>query len=264
MRQRKQTERQLSESSKSGNARLEKTKLQRFEYREILRSQIRPAPYNPREITDYGRKLLRDGIERFGCVEPLVWNEKTGNLIAGHQRLSVLDSEEGYPENKPDYAVGVAVVSMSDTMEKQLNVLLNNPAAQGAFEKDSLFALLSEFKVEDLSDFGLTKMDLEMEFGELPEFAVAPGKEAEAPAEQPNVSETESAAEEEIRQIKERKLKARQDARSAPSNDADYYLMVCFNSRADKERFLESKRYPLETLYLSFEEWQEAMKNQPS
>jgi hypothetical protein len=261
MRQHKQTEQQLSESSKNSNARLEKTKLQRFEYREILRSQIRPAPYNPREITDYGRKLLRDGIERFGCVEPLVWNEKTGNLIAGHQRLSVLDAEEGYPENRQDYAVGVAVVAMSEKMEKQLNVLLNNPAAQGFFEKDSLFALLSEFNVEDLSDFGFSKMDLEIEFGELPEFAVPPGKEAESSTDQPIASETERATAEEIRQIKERKLKARQDARSAPSNDADYYLMVCFNSRADKERFLESKRYPPETLYLSFDEWKTVLNS---
>lgn len=35
------------------------------------------------------QKIARS-IEKYGCVEPIIWNEKTGNVIGGHQRLKVL------------------------------------------------------------------------------------------------------------------------------------------------------------------------------
>ena len=56
-------------------------------------SELQPAPYNPRlELTrdDPHYRKLKRSIERFGLVEPLLWNKRTGFLVGGHQRLRVL------------------------------------------------------------------------------------------------------------------------------------------------------------------------------
>jgi hypothetical protein len=49
-----------------------------------------PAPYNPRTISSEALAGLRGSVERFGLVEPVVWNRRTGRVVGGHQRLKVL------------------------------------------------------------------------------------------------------------------------------------------------------------------------------
>ena len=54
---------------------------------------IRPAAYNPRVTLKPGDKdyeALKNSLERFGVAEPLIVNEHTGNLVAGHKRSNVL------------------------------------------------------------------------------------------------------------------------------------------------------------------------------
>lgn len=65
-------------------------------------SRIKPAVYNPRkdlkpDDTEY-RRLVRS-LDEFGCVEPLVWNQRTGNLVGGHQRFKVLVAQ-GKPADR--------------------------------------------------------------------------------------------------------------------------------------------------------------------
>lgn len=51
---------------------------------------INPAPYNPRldlKPGNRGYDKLARSIDQWGCVEPLVWNQRTGNLVGGHQRF---------------------------------------------------------------------------------------------------------------------------------------------------------------------------------
>ena len=36
-----------------------------------------PAPYNPRQISPEAPSGLRASVERFGLVEPVVWNRRT-------------------------------------------------------------------------------------------------------------------------------------------------------------------------------------------
>ena len=48
-------------------------------------SRIQPAPYNPRQDLkpdDPAYQQLRRSIDEFGYVEPLVWNRRTGHLVA--------------------------------------------------------------------------------------------------------------------------------------------------------------------------------------
>jgi len=99
---------------------------------------INPAPYNPRVTlhpgdTEY--ESLRRSIERFNLVQPLVVNERTGNLIGGHQRLQVLKAT-GTAE------VQVSIVDLEPAEEKALNIALNK--ISGRWDNDKLADLLSE------------------------------------------------------------------------------------------------------------------------
>lgn len=89
--------------------------------RTLKAAEIKAADYNPRkdlQPEDVEYKKLRRSIEEFGYVEPIIWNERTGNVVGGHQRLKVL-LEQGAQE------IECVVVSLDDKDEKILNVLLN-------------------------------------------------------------------------------------------------------------------------------------------
>ncbi|WP_207892461.1 hypothetical protein [Paenibacillus pinisoli] len=53
----------------------------------ISLDKLNPATYNPRDDLQPGDpeyEKLRCSIETFGYVEPIVWNERTGNMVGGH------------------------------------------------------------------------------------------------------------------------------------------------------------------------------------
>ena len=87
----------------------------------------------------------------FGCVEPLVWNKRTGNLVGGHQRLKILVA-------KGEKKVDVSVVDLSIEREKALNVALNK--VQGGWDEARLAELLDE--LSKLPDFDVTLTGFDM------------------------------------------------------------------------------------------------------
>ncbi|MCH8824632.1 MAG: DNA modification methylase [Planctomycetes bacterium] len=122
--------------------------------KRISTNQINPAPYNPRKDLkpgdpDYDK--LRRSIEEFGCVEPLVWNKRSGNLVGGHQRLKVL-IEQGAIE------VDVSVVDLPPEKEKALNIALNR--ISGDWDPLKLAQLLDELVAVPDFDVELTGFDL--------------------------------------------------------------------------------------------------------
>ena len=117
-------------------------------------SKINPAAYNPRVDLKPGDKdyeKLKDSINTFGYVEPLVWNSKTGNLVGGHQRLKIL-IEQGLVE------VEVSVVDLSLEKEKALNLALNR--IQGDWDNQKLATLLEELTRNSEVDIKTTGFDL--------------------------------------------------------------------------------------------------------
>lgn len=139
-----------------------KKQMEAYEIKKIKRSQIKLAAYNPRTITDEARKRLKKGLKKFGLVQPLVWNETTGVLVSGHQRLSILDETYKYPDN--DYTLTVSVVHFSEKDEKILNVQLNNQSMMGEFDYDALRDM--QFEAPDLDQLGFSDSDLDIVFGE--------------------------------------------------------------------------------------------------
>ena len=113
-------------------------------------SKIKPAPYNPRvdlQPSDPKYESLKRGIGQFGCVEPLVWNARSGDLVGGYQRFKILQ-EQGATE------VDVSVVDLPEEQENALNVALNK--LDGEWDDAKLAALLDELTTLNEFDIELT------------------------------------------------------------------------------------------------------------
>lgn len=117
--------------------------------KNIRVEEINPAPYNPRidlQPGDPEYDALKKSIEQFGYIDPLIWNEKTGHLVGGHQRYKIL------MENKPK-EITVSVVYLNEDEEKALNIALNK--ISGDWDEYKLEQVLLELKVANF-DMSLT------------------------------------------------------------------------------------------------------------
>ena len=113
-------------------------------------TKIDPAPYNPRvdlKPTDPAYEAIVASLDEFGCVQPLVWNKRSGNLVGGHQRLKVLQA-------RGDTEVDVSVVDLAPAREKALNLALNK--ISGRWDKSLLSDLLADLAQAPDLDLGLT------------------------------------------------------------------------------------------------------------
>jgi len=122
--------------------------------RMVKINQINPAPYNPRKDLkpgDVEYEKLKNSIVNFGYVEPMVWNQKTGNLVGGHQRYKIL-VEQGLKE------LEVSIVDLPLEKEKVLNLALNK--IQGQWDQDKLAILLEELSQVPNFEVGLTGFEL--------------------------------------------------------------------------------------------------------
>lgn len=111
-------------------------------------TELKAAVYNPRkdlQPEDAEYKKLKRSIEEFGYVEPIIWNERTGNVVGGHQRLKVL-LEKGQED------IECVVVDLEDKDEKILNVLLNK--VKGRWDIGKLADLLQE--LDDAGEMEVT------------------------------------------------------------------------------------------------------------
>ena len=115
--------------------------------------KLNPAVYNPRKDLRPGDpeyEKLKHSIETFGCVQAIVWNKRTGNVVGGHQTLKVL-KDIGRTEAE------VSVVDLDDEHEKALNIALNK--ISGSWDNDKLDALLTELAADADFDMELTGFD---------------------------------------------------------------------------------------------------------
>ena len=139
---------------------MEISRFQKGETRTISRSEVHGAPYNPRVIDDAARKRLLKAIKQDGLIGTLIWNERTGNIVSGHQRLSILDQLE----KSQDYALVVTVINVDERKEKALNVQMNNQSMQGDWDLD----LLANLAADDglgFDEMGFSEADAQVLFG---------------------------------------------------------------------------------------------------
>ena len=106
--------------------------------KEMQIAELQPAEYNPREIGEAAFAGLRESIKKFGLIDLMVWNRRSGKLVAGHQRLKVLLAEK--VKSAP-----VIVVDFDEATEKAANVSLNSQQIAGQWTA-ALAPLLEELR----------------------------------------------------------------------------------------------------------------------
>ena len=122
--------------------------------REIDIAKLNAAQYNPRIALEPGMpewEKLKTSIEQFGNVEPVVWNQRTGNVVGGHQRLAVLKSM-GHK------SIPCSVVDLDEQDEKLLNIALNK--IKGQWDYDKLEEILSGFDYEVATASGFSAEEI--------------------------------------------------------------------------------------------------------
>lgn len=205
---------------------------------ELMRSQINFASYNPRKLSDDARKRLKANLKRIGLAGGIVWNETTGNLVSGHQRLSILDEIQRYDTNtkENDYPIRVEVLRLTEKEEKEQNIFMNSSTAQGEFDSNLLAQLLPDIDI-DLA--GLDSSDISIMMAEAPTFDVF------------DYSTESSQGFREVTPISEAERQARIDhvkevrAQVSQGMEDDYYegeafVTLSFQSYANKLYFMEA------------------------
>ena len=115
-------------------------------------STLKPAPYNPRKISDDAMGRLEKSVKEWGIVDPLIVNKATGyTIIGGHQRFKVL-------QKQGVQTADCVVLDLPPAKEKALNIALNNQKMAGEYEFSTLADILQEidtgeFSVPDLTGF---------------------------------------------------------------------------------------------------------------
>ena len=102
-----------------------------MEIRKVPVKDLKPAKYNPRKDLKPGDpefEKLKRSVEEFGYVEPILWNQRTGVVVGGHQRLKVLQNL-GYTE------VDCVILDLDEQKEKALNVTLNKISGDFSFSR---------------------------------------------------------------------------------------------------------------------------------
>lgn len=117
-----------------------------MEIRKVPASSLKPHPENPRVTLtpkDPEYQQIKASLKAYGMIQPLIWNKKTGFLIAGHQRLSVLVAD-GAKE------IDVVVVDLDPIQEKGLMIALNK--ISGRWNYEQLGVVLNDLaKVQDFN-----------------------------------------------------------------------------------------------------------------
>ena len=121
---------------------------------KIQIDKLKAATYNPRQISTKQYKDLKESINKFGLVDPIIVNEYfTENyyvVIGGHQRLKIC-KELGYKD------IGCIILNLNKEQERELNIRLNKNT--GDFEMD---ILANEFDIDQLVDWGFKHIDLDV------------------------------------------------------------------------------------------------------
>jgi len=138
-------------------------------------SDLKEAPYNPRDISEEALKGLSTSIGEFGDLSGIVFNKRTGNLVAGHQRIKALKEKYGdidisFSEDGnaavvtlDGYIFPVRFVDWSIEKEKLANISANNPNIQGEFTP-GLQLVVSDLKIstspELLSGLNIDQLEI--------------------------------------------------------------------------------------------------------
>lgn len=122
---------------------------------QVKINDLKPAEYNPRQLTEDQHKHLTESIKKFGLVDPIIVNnhkDRKNIVIGGHQRLKIAQ-ELGFD------TVPVVYLDLDPEREKELNLRLNRNLGQWDFD-----TLANNFEVDYLLNLGFTESELGLDF----------------------------------------------------------------------------------------------------
>lgn len=219
-------------------------KLEAFDTQVIHRSALTEADYNPRKISDSAKKKIKKFMKSNGLWSPLIWNQRTGRLVSGHQRLAAMDSLMG----TGDYNLTVAAVDVDEKTEVSGNVFMNNQSAMGEWDYDILAQLGDLFpEVDYVADFGFDPEEVAFftrsateEIERVSDFNPEAGAKVES-----------QLPPEEAEKFRELKKEAREKAKTDNLDgkgysfaDADYTVTLIFPSAVLKRQFMSMLNQP--------------------
>ena len=117
-------------------------------------NKLKPAKYNPRQITKKQYNDLKDSLDKFSLVEPIVVN-KDMTIIGGHQRYKIW-KENAEQSNVDDITIPCVVLDLNKEQERELNIRLNKSGGQWDMD-----ILANEFDIQELKEWGFK----DIEFG---------------------------------------------------------------------------------------------------
>jgi DNA modification methylase len=121
-----------------------------------LIKDLKPATYNPRQISTKQYNDLKESVEKFSLVDPIIINRDL-TVIGGHQRLKIC-KELKHTE------IDCVVLDLSKEEERELNIRLNKNT--GEFDMD---ILANEFDIDELVDWGFKHIDLDINIDKIAE-----------------------------------------------------------------------------------------------
>jgi len=183
----------------------------------IKRSQIKNAPYNPRKISKRERENLYKLLDTHKLVDDIVWNERTGNVVSGHQRLTWIDLK-AREKGLKDFDIKVNRIDVDEKEEKEINIGMNNDAAMGKFDMDMLGGLIEEIDY-DLAGFDDKSLDV-----------LLGGFDADLLSD----DDLQQKADDYDEGIAHRK---RMQAASQKTNNIDYYSVLVFRDQVNRQEF---------------------------
>lgn len=133
---------------------------------EYLSLDVLAASTDPRNPKAHDTDLVESSIDRFGFVEPVVLDERTGRLVSGHGRVETLrtmkeagalppdgvELVEGFADWMVPAIVGWA--SRSDAEAAAALVALNRTTEVGGWDERALTDLLE--RIDEANDWGLS------------------------------------------------------------------------------------------------------------
>ena len=219
--------------------------------------ELNPAKYNPRKKLKPGDKefeKLKNSIQNFGYVELIVVNVANNNtVISGHQRLSVL-------KHMGETEVECVVVEMNENDEKALNIAMNNPNAQGTWNRDKLAEMIPDIDYKDvgLSEADLSLLGLDYMFQTEQETNLADSlADLMQPVEEEHkedlaAKQAERAAK--VAHMKEVKAQVREASKKSADN-MDAYIMLSFDNIENKNTFLQRFGFAPDSKYIKGEDF---------
>lgn len=143
-----------------------------MDMRPVQISKLVPHPKNPRitltpEMPMYAK--LKDSLMHNDYVDPIVWNERTGYVLSGHQRLQVIKDlmEEDGTELEE---LKVCVIDVPE--EKEPAILMSLNKITGLWDTEMLKTVLAEMDDDERLHTGFDEFEIQSILDDAPDLEV--------------------------------------------------------------------------------------------